>query len=117
MWRLTIYPFAVIPSRRNGHGWPGAQRRQRLEQQGTAGHPVGVIVAADRQRFLIRAGPADPLNSNRQIRKLALRIRQFRGVQQIEGLLFGCEPTPHQQAAQGQGKIASSQGIGLDHRR
>ena len=95
-----IQPVAVITPRRNRHGRSGPQRGQRLQQKGTARHAVGVVITTDRQSLLFSAGTADALDRCSEIRELRARIRKCRWIEQIEGLLFGLDASPHQETTQ-----------------
>ena len=94
------------------HGWveaialvhAGGDRGFRLgskwfkgpQQKSGTGHPIGVVIAADRQCFTVCAGLTDPIDGDREIRKMAAGIRQFRRTEQVCHLCFAQSATKQQ---------------------
>jgi hypothetical protein len=71
------------------------------QQQGRTGHPIGVVIAADRKGFTVFAGLTDAIDRDRKIRKMAASIGQIRWRDEVcHGVLV--QPATEQQGPQGQ---------------
>ena len=51
-----VQPITVVHATWDGSYGPGSQRTQGSKQQGCAGHAIGVVVPADGNAFVVRAG-------------------------------------------------------------
>ena len=104
---------------------PGGDRSHRVRsessegtnQQGRAGHAVGVVIPADRQGFSASAGLGKTFGGRGQIRELLLRIRQLRWIQQMFRSFHCSNPPTLKQAPQRQGQIHLRQWGRCDHLR
>ena len=108
-----IEPVAILHAAGDRWMGHGSEPLQHAHQQGRAGHPIRVVITADRHRLALATGPLQPLNSSSQIGKVPQSIGGRLGLQQLPQLLRVLVPPASQNRKNLRGQPSGGAGLRL----